>query len=219
MTNTSAPGTGAPVRTAVAAVQGTRPAVGLIHSAFFCALVGGAEQWAELELTMPQLKLMLLLAEFDSVPVSWLAARMHVSPPNITGILDRLEQRGWVRRTTDAQDRRVVRIVLSAAGSDLLRGLTSVVLRADTQVTDHGFRDGRATSFQSVLQRGTAVLVDNLGVPRVRCKCGNPLTPPKAVTSTPTFKGQAWEGFDAAKVVVVVPAARLTRVTVAVIRS
>lgn len=47
-----------------------------------------------------------------------------------------------------------------------LRGLTSVVLRADTQVTNHGFRDARVTGFQSVLQSGTAVLVDNRGVPR-----------------------------------------------------
>ena len=55
-----------------------------------------------------------------------------------------------------------------------LRGLTSVVLRADTQVTNHGFRDARVTGFQSVLQAGTAVLVDNRGVPRVRCACGSP---------------------------------------------
>ena len=59
-----------------------------------------------------------------------------------------------------------------------LRGLTPVVLRADTRVTNHGFRDGSATSFQSVLQAGTAVLVDDHGAPRVRCACGNPLKAP-----------------------------------------
>ncbi len=72
-----------------------------------------------------------------------------------------------------------------AAVPDFLRGLTSVVLRADTQVTDHGFRDGRATSFQSVLQRGTAVLVDDRGVPRVRCAGGNPLNPPPSCPGRP----------------------------------
>src|SRR6185436_18143448 len=32
--------------------------------------------------------------------------------------------------------------------------------------------------FLAVLRRGTAVLVDDEGVPRVKCYCGNPLLPP-----------------------------------------
>ena len=53
--------------------------------------------------------------------------------------------------------------------------LTPVVLQADTRVTNHGFKDGKATTMQSVLQKDTAVLVDNTGTPRVKCFCGNPL--------------------------------------------
>jgi hypothetical protein len=101
--------------------------------------------------------------------------------------------------------------VPQAAVPDFLRGLTSVVLRADTQVTDHGFRDGRATSFQSVLQRGTAVLVDNRGVPRVRCAGGNPLNPPVVSRTTPGIQGQPWSGFRPGNVVVVTPASTAIR--------
>ncbi|MER7690024.1 DUF6777 domain-containing protein [Streptomyces sp. NPDC097610] len=101
--------------------------------------------------------------------------------------------------------------VAQAAVPDFLRGLTSVVLRADTQVTDHGFRDGRATSFQSVLQRGTAVLVDNRGVPRVRCAGGNPLSPPVVSRTTPGTQGQPWSGFRPGNVVVVTPASAAIR--------
>ncbi|MEV0224138.1 DUF6777 domain-containing protein [Streptomyces sp. NPDC050704] len=86
-----------------------------------------------------------------------------------------------------------------------LRGLTSVVLRADTRVTNHGFRDGRATGHQSVLQAGTAVLVDNRGVPRVRCACGNPLKPPVALDGTPGRHGSPWSGYRPTKVIVVTP--------------
>ena len=43
--------------------------------------------------------------------------------------------------------------------------LTSVLLRADTRVTNHGFDNGKATAVQSVLEAGTAVLVDHFGVP------------------------------------------------------
>ncbi|MGW1952957.1 DUF6777 domain-containing protein [Streptomyces sp. NPDC001920] len=87
-----------------------------------------------------------------------------------------------------------------------LRSLTSVVLRADTRVTNHGFRDGRATGYQSVLQAGTAVLVDRHGVPRVRCACGNPLTPAARLRGEPGTSGRPWSGYRPGQVIVVAPA-------------
>ncbi|MEV7343384.1 DUF6777 domain-containing protein [Streptomyces sp. NPDC093544] len=96
-----------------------------------------------------------------------------------------------------------------------LRGLTSVVLRADTRVTNHGFSGERATGRQSVLQAGTAVLVDNRGVPRVRCACGNPLKPPVDSERSPGTHGQAWSGYRTADVVVVAPASTaITNITI-----
>ncbi|GAA2718008.1 hypothetical protein GCM10010315_32710 [Streptomyces luteosporeus] len=87
-----------------------------------------------------------------------------------------------------------------------LRGLTPLQLRSDTRVTNHGYKDGSVTSFQSVLQAGTAVLVDDRGLPRVRCTCGNPLTPPVAVQGTPKATGDTWPAYKYADVVVVTPA-------------
>ncbi|MFF7928458.1 DUF6777 domain-containing protein, partial [Streptomyces mirabilis] len=90
-----------------------------------------------------------------------------------------------------------------------LRTLTPVQLRADTRVTNHGYRNGSATTYQAVLQAGTAVLVDDRGVPRVRCACGNPLTPPAAQQSAdPRPVGQSWSGYRPSHVVVVAPAPR-----------
>ncbi|MFC8794004.1 DUF6777 domain-containing protein [Streptomyces cinereoruber] len=86
-----------------------------------------------------------------------------------------------------------------------LRSLTPLQLRADTRVTNHGFEDGSATAYQAVLQSGTAVLVDDRGVPRVRCACGNPLTEPVA-QKNPRTTGTPWPGYDADQVVVVAPA-------------
>ncbi len=77
--------------------------------------------------------------------------------------------------------------VLGIAPADIksyVASLTPVVLTTDTIVTNHGYRDGRATTLQSVLQAGTAVLVDNTGTPRVKCNCGNPLTPPEPINVT-----------------------------------
>jgi hypothetical protein len=81
-------------------------------------------------------------------------------------------------------------------------GLTSVLLRADTRVTNHGFVDGRATSFQAVLQAGTAVLVDDKGAPVVKCYCGNPLSPPVAYPRV--YTGPKWRDFSAERLTVVV---------------
>ncbi|MFH9227867.1 DUF6777 domain-containing protein [Streptomyces lydicus] len=86
-----------------------------------------------------------------------------------------------------------------------LRSLTPVQLGYDTRVTNHGYKDGKAYEFQSVLQAGTAVMVDPYGVPRVRCKCGNPLTKPKQVHDMKVV-GDKWAGFQPNKAVVVEPA-------------
>ncbi|MFJ4499954.1 DUF6777 domain-containing protein [Streptomyces sp. NPDC088864] len=89
-----------------------------------------------------------------------------------------------------------------------LRGLTPVLLRADTLVTGHGFLAGSVLTYQAVLQAGTAVMVDSRGVPRVRCVCGNPLGPPDGAADAGAGAGEGWEGFDPARTVVVEPAAR-----------
>lgn len=82
--------------------------------------------------------------------------------------------------------------------------LTPVVLTSDTLVTNHGYRDGRATTLQSVLQAGTAVMVDATGAPRVKCNCGNPLTAPEPIAPTHT-RGTAWPGYAPTQVTVVQP--------------
>lgn len=89
---------------------------------------------------------------------------------------------------------------------DYFAELTPVTLLYDTRVTNHGFRNGLPTARQSVLQAGTAVLIDIYGVPRARCACGNPLIPPIASPTPPTWVGPAWPGFDPTIVIVIVPA-------------
>ncbi|MFC7862383.1 DUF6777 domain-containing protein [Streptomyces murinus] len=87
-----------------------------------------------------------------------------------------------------------------------LRALTPVLLRADTRVTNHGYQGGQTAGYQAVLQAGTAVLVDNRGVPRVRCACGNPLRPPEEARGGVGARGTAWSGYRPNQVIVVTPA-------------
>ncbi|WP_405539986.1 hypothetical protein OG787_49095 [Streptomyces sp. NBC_00075] len=94
-----------------------------------------------------------------------------------------------------------------------LRSLTPVQLRMDTRVTNHGYRDSAATTYQAVLQTGTAVLVDDRGRPRVRCACGNPLTDPVR-QSAARPRGDAWPSYRTSNVVYVAPAVTVVNIFV-----
>jgi hypothetical protein len=68
-----------------------------------------------------------------------------------------------------------------------IRKLRPVTLTRDTRVTNHSFVDGRAVGFQSILQAGTAVLVDKDGKPVARCRCGNPLAEPAVIDTAKCY--------------------------------
>ncbi len=88
--------------------------------------------------------------------------------------------------------------------------LTPMNLGADTRVLNHGFAGGSATPREAVLQRGTSVLVDAHGVPRVKCECGNPLREPNVRTEE-TYAGERWQNFREDIVIVVERAPREIR--------
>ena len=68
----------------------------------------------------------------------------------------------------------VQKIDVSEVGA-YLSSLTAGYLLDDHQVVNHTLKNGSAEPFDATLEAGTAVLVDDQGIPRVRCKCGNPL--------------------------------------------
>lgn len=65
---------------------------------------------AESGLTGPQVRALEVL--FDSGPLSLkeLSGRLHLTHSTVSGIIDRLERRRYVRRAPDPQDHRVSRI-------------------------------------------------------------------------------------------------------------
>lgn len=86
-----------------------------------------------------------------------------------------------------------------------VRALSPVVLTTDTAVTNHIYGDGTARAYQSVLQSGTPVLIDDRGTPRAQCSCGNPLLPPDRADDA-DYVGDPWEDFDSGSVIEVEPA-------------
>ncbi len=88
-----------------------------------------------------------------------------------------------------------------------LNTLTPAFTRLDIRVTDYGWMAGGPVGRQAVMQAGTAVLLDRMGVPRVRCISGNPLGPPRTVPGTPGYVGSGWGGFRPGRASTVQPAA------------
>ncbi len=75
---------------------------------------------------------------------------MHRS--NVTGLIDRLEKRGLVERKEVADDRRAYRVVLTAAGSRLLREVLEPYYEGAEQVWS-GLADRRVAELVVDLQR------------------------------------------------------------------
>lgn len=76
-------------------------------------------------LTMPQLKVLLLVSRAAASSGQELARALGVSLATITGIVDRLVAQHLVSRYEDPHDRRIRRLVLTAEGHQLIDGVVS----------------------------------------------------------------------------------------------
>jgi DNA-binding MarR family transcriptional regulator len=74
-------------------------------------------------LTLTQIKILMLLARHGSVSGGELAGLLGVGPAALSGMIDRLVAQDLVARTEDLHDRRVRRITLTKAGSELIGGI------------------------------------------------------------------------------------------------
>ena len=71
--------------------------------------------------TVPQMNALEELSKEEGLSLKELSARMGLSHSTVSGIVDRLQQRGFVNRTPDPKDRRYNRIFLSEEVRDYVR--------------------------------------------------------------------------------------------------
>jgi DNA-binding MarR family transcriptional regulator len=72
-------------------------------------------------LSSPQAWALTILDGDRGLSLRDLAERMYAHPSTVSGIVDRLESRGCVKRETDPRDRRGIRLSVTPAGRRLLR--------------------------------------------------------------------------------------------------
>ena len=78
---------------------------------------------AEFRLSPPQVHALRVLSPEQPLPMGRLACALGCDASNVTGIVDRLEQRGLIERQPSARDRRVKVLVVTAEGAQVRRRL------------------------------------------------------------------------------------------------
>jgi DNA-binding MarR family transcriptional regulator len=80
------------------------------------------------DMTLPQFRVMALIASSPE-RANRLAERAAVSRPSLTGLLDGLESRGWVRRVDVEGDRRGVSLEVTRQGAAALKHAEQAMTR------------------------------------------------------------------------------------------
>lgn len=79
---------------------------------------------ADVEVTLPQYRALVVLAARGPQRVADISAELSVDPSTGTRLCDRLVRKGLVRRQRSTKDRRVVRVILTPAGRGLVAKVT-----------------------------------------------------------------------------------------------
>jgi len=87
----------------------------------------------------------------ETITATQLATYMGQERQSMTGLIDRMEARGWLSRTRDLPDRRAIRLALTATGRAKLAEITPVAFNAVVQVFER-FDEERLASMTAIFQ-------------------------------------------------------------------
>ena len=78
---------------------------------------------------LSHVQVLAMLQDAGTMSVSEISRRLGIAKPNITPLVDRLFEAGYVDRQHDENDRRVVNIVLLPAGEEKLAAIRATIAR------------------------------------------------------------------------------------------
>jgi DNA-binding MarR family transcriptional regulator len=90
--------------------------------------------WIDSGLTITQLRSLFLIANKGRTNFRKLAEALRVTPSNVTGIADRLEEQGLVSRTQNPEDRRETTLQATEKGEALVSNLKEAGMKQMTQI-------------------------------------------------------------------------------------
>ncbi len=99
---------------------------------------------AEFELSPMQAHVLRLLEPGTPLPMRTLATKLCCDASNVTGIIDRLEERGLVQRAAAAGDRRIKMLVVTDDGASVRRRIVKRLSEAPEPISNLSPADQRA---------------------------------------------------------------------------
>ena len=111
------------------------------------------------DMSLPQFRILGLIARAPE-RANHLARQAAISRPSLTGLLDGLEARGWVRRREVDGDRRGVSLEVTAAGRTALDAAHGCVQDRLAELLDHVSADRRDAALDGLAALGEAIEID-----------------------------------------------------------
>lgn len=126
------------------------PLLRMLHSCTDKAMTGALE---EMELTAAQGHIMGFLARHSDPPCSRdIEEAFHLSHPTVSGLLSRLEKKGFIEFRTDEKDRRCKRIYVLPKGRECQETMHQTIQNIEYRLVD-GFTAEEQTQFFAFLER------------------------------------------------------------------
>jgi MarR family transcriptional regulator, organic hydroperoxide resistance regulator len=104
----------------------------------------------DLRLTAGEINALANLDGRGALNVSQLSAETGTKPSTLTSILDRLEERGYLARELDAQDRRSFRLVLTDLGAATARRIGATIADLESRALA-GLSASQLAGFHAVM--------------------------------------------------------------------
>jgi DNA-binding MarR family transcriptional regulator len=176
-----------------------RPIIADFRAAMTKMKCASSERLLRLGISMAQLNILFTLQREGEMPMSRLADMLNVSLSNATGLIDRIEERGFVERSRVPEDRRIVLIRVTPAGmrmleevdalsDELLRGVLSRLGRSRLAGVAQAVADLRDALDEALGPRRPDRHTDSIPAPRspssIRATRATPLVQQPAADPT-----------------------------------
>ncbi|MGO4477926.1 MarR family winged helix-turn-helix transcriptional regulator [Massilia sp. 2TAF26] len=110
------------------------------------------KELAPLDITSAQFKIVIGIAHERASTLTEFARFFDYDPGAMKRLIDRVEQKGLIRRVPSQVDRRIINLELTEQGTELYPQIMAVVSKVNRKMLD-GFSDVETAQLQFFLQR------------------------------------------------------------------
>jgi DNA-binding MarR family transcriptional regulator len=103
-----------------------------------------------IEVTPIQVMLLFFLQKNDGLSLTQISQGLMLENPTVTGLIDRLEKSGYVKRSDHPNDRRVYLVYLTEKGNMVANKALPIVRRLNEQIKE-GYSKEEIEGFKKVL--------------------------------------------------------------------